>query len=147
MLLPSWTESATRPVALADVLVALLGGHDLPLPAGAWYEIPGPDRLTGRELLLRLARLQGRRVPSLRVPLLSVSLSSWWLKLVTRADFGLARELVLGFTSDLLPQDDRSWSLIAAALAREPFDWSVRGLAGAVEEAVVGAVGRRLARD
>ena len=35
--------------------------------------------------------LRGRRVPSLRVPFLSVSLSSWWLKLVTRTDFSLAR--------------------------------------------------------
>jgi uncharacterized protein YbjT (DUF2867 family) len=158
MVLPSWTESRTCPVALTDVVGALLGALDVPLEASTWFDLPGPDVLTGRDILMRLARLEGRRVPAVPVPFLSVSLSSWWLKLVTRADFGLARELVLGFTSDLLPRDDRFWQLIDApprtgfdaaardALAREQLDLSVRGVAGAVEEALVGVVGRRLAR-
>ncbi len=158
MLLPSWTQSSTCPVAIDDVITALLGALDVPLSESAWFDVPGPDVLTGAEVMSRVARLQGRHVPAFKVPLLSVSLSSWWLKLVTRADFSLARELVLGFTSDLLPRDDRYWKLIDAAprmrfdlaarraLAAEPFEFSVRGLAGSMEEAVVGAVGRRLNR-
>jgi hypothetical protein len=31
---------------------------------------------------------------------------------VTRTDFSLARELVLGLTEDLLPKDARIWPLI-----------------------------------
>lgn len=158
MLLPSWTASATCPVAIEDVITALVGAIDVPLPQSAWFDIPGPEALSGREVMLRLARLQGRHVPSLKVPLLSVSLSSWWLRLVTRADFSLARELVLGFTSDLLPKDDRYWGLIGApprtsfntaatkVLAGESIDFSLQGLAGHLTESVVGAVGRRLAR-
>jgi len=158
MLLPSWTQSTTCPVDISDVITALIGGLDVPLERSAWFDIPGPEALSGSAIMTRLASLQGRHVPSVRVPFLSVSLSSWWLRLVTRADFSLARELVLGFTSDLLPKDDRYWAMIEApprlrfdaaarrALAEEPFDWSVRGLTGSLEESVVGIVGRRLAR-
>lgn len=157
MLLPAWTASRTCPVAIEDVTVALVRGLDLPLPESAWYDIPGPEVLSGREILLRIAALRGRRVPSLRVPLLSVSLSSWWLKLVTRADFSLARELVLGFTGDLLPLDARYWKEIdyepqwtfdaaaRAALEQESMELNVRGVVGKLGESVVQLVGPKLA--
>lgn len=156
MLLPSWTASRTRPVALEDVVVALVRALDIPLPKSAWYDIPGPDTVSGRAMLSALAAMRGRRVPSIAVPFLSVSLSSWWLKLVTRADFSLARELVLGFKGDLLPHDERYWSEIKytpkwsfesaarKALADEEREPSVRGVAGRLEEAVVQMVSPKL---
>jgi uncharacterized protein YbjT (DUF2867 family) len=156
MLLPSWTASRTCPIALEDVVEGLVRALDIPLPESAWYDIPGPDIVSGREILSTIAALRGRRVPSVPIPFLSVSLSSWWLKLIARTDFSLARELVLGFKADLLPQDDRYWSEIhytpkwtfeAAArktLADETFAWSVRGAAGKFEEAVVQLVSPKL---
>lgn len=158
MLLPSWTASRTRPIALEDVVVALERALVVPLPKSEWFDIPGPDTVSGREILTTLAALRGRRVPSVRVPFLSVSLSSWWLKLVTRADFSLARELVLGFKGDLLPRDDRYWPLIGytpqwtfeaaarKALAEEALETTVRGRAGKLQEAVVQLVSPKLAR-
>lgn len=83
------------------------------------------------------------------VPFLTVSLSSWWLKLVTRANFSLARELVLGFKGDLLPLDARYWQEIGyaprwtfeaaarKALAEERTELSVRGVTGKLEETLV----------
>ncbi len=156
MLLPSWTASRTCPIALDDVVVALVRALEVPLPVSAWYDIPGPDTVSGREILSTIAALRGRRVPSVPVPFLSVSLSSWWLKLVTRADFSLARELVLGFKGDLLPSDDRYWSEIhytpkwsfeaaaRKALAEEALVLGVRGVAGKLEEAVVQLVSPKL---
>ncbi|MDB4937830.1 MAG: NAD-dependent epimerase/dehydratase [Labilithrix sp.] len=156
MLLPAWTASRTCPVAIEDVVVALVRGLDVPLAASAWYDIPGPEVLSGRDILLRLAALRGRRVPSLRVPFLSVSLSSWWLKLVTRTDFSLARQLVLGFTSDLLPRDARYWKEIGyeprwtfeaaarAALEREVTERSIRGVAGKIGESMVQLISPKL---
>ncbi len=156
MLLPAWTASRTCPVAIEDVTVALVRGLELPVPESVWYDIPGPEVLSGREILLRLAALRGRRVPSLGVPFLSVSLSSWWLKLVTRTDFSLARELVLGFTDDLLPQDARYWTEIdyppkwtfeaaaRAALQREVTELNVRGVVGKLGESMVQLIGPKL---
>ena len=158
MILPAWTASRTCPIALDDAVVALVRALGVPLPDSAWYDIPGPDVVTGREILTTIAALRGRRVPSVEVPFLSVSLSSWWLELVTRADFSLARQLVLGFKGDLLPRDARYWSEIdhvprwtfeaaaRRALADEAQATGVRGLAGQVEEAVVQLVSPKLRR-
>ena len=157
MLLPSWTDSRTCPIDIEDVTVALRRALEIELPESAWYDIPGPEVLSARDILMRVAALGGRRVPALRVPLLSVSLSSWWLKLVTRADFAVARELVLGLSQDLLPASERYWELIgyrpkydfetsarrALASERHPDD---AGLAARIEEAIVHLVGRKLPR-
>lgn len=153
MILPKWTESRTSPIALGDVLEALTRGLRLHLPASAWFDVPGPEVLSGREILLQIAALKGRQIPSVRVPLLSPSLSSWWLKLVTGVDFALARELVLGFTGDLLPVDARYWELVEyrprltfaeaarQALSSERPAPGVGGLLIDLEEALVHRVG------
>lgn len=158
MLLPSWTASRTCPIALEDVVVALVRALDVPLPSSAWYDIPGPDIVSGKQILTTIAALRGRRVPGVAVPFLSVSLSSWWLKLVTRADFSLARELVLGFKGDLLPEDDRYWSEIGyrpqwtfeaaarRAMAEETFVPDARGVGGKLVEAAVQLFSPKLAR-
>lgn len=158
MLLPAWTASRTSPVALEDVVVALVRALDVPLPESAWFDVPGPEVLSGREILARLAALRGRRVPAVKVPFLSVSLSSWWLKLVARTDFSLARELVLGFTDDLLPEDDRYWDLVGhrprwtfeaaarKALEAERVTLDVRSVAGKLEESIVQLVSPKIAR-
>ena len=44
--------------------------------------------------------------------MLTPQLSALWLRLVTRTDFALARELVLGLGEDLLPTNERFWNLI-----------------------------------
>jgi uncharacterized protein YbjT (DUF2867 family) len=158
MVLPSWTASRTCPIALEDVVVALVRALQLPVSGSDWYDIPGPDTVSARQMLSTIAELRGRRVPGFPVPFLSVSLSSWWLKLVTRADFSLARELVLGFEGDLLPANDRYWALIQhipkwsfaaaarKAMAEEAVDPNLLGLAGKLEEAVVQLVSPKLRR-
>jgi uncharacterized protein YbjT (DUF2867 family) len=111
MLLPKWLESRSCPIAVADVVTALLAARRLPLVGGAWYDIPGPEVLSARAMLERVGALRGRSVPMLRVPVLSPRLSALWLKLVTGADYAIARELVLGLAGDLLPCDERYWEL------------------------------------
>jgi len=112
MLLPKWLESKSAPVALTDVIRALVEARRVPLEGSAWFDIPGPEILTAREMLARVGLLRGRRVPMLRVPVLSPRLSALWLKFVTGADYAIARELVLGLAEDLLPEDARYWDLI-----------------------------------
>lgn len=56
--------------------------------------------MSGRQILERIASLRGRRILIIEVPVLTPRLSALWLRLVTRADFSLARELVLGMSQD-----------------------------------------------
>lgn len=112
MVLPKWLKSRTRPVALDDVITALMAAKDVELTQSEWFDVPGPEVMSGRQILERIAALNGRRILAVEVPFLTPRLSALWLILVTRADFSLARELVLGLGDDLLPKDDRYWQLI-----------------------------------
>jgi uncharacterized protein YbjT (DUF2867 family) len=112
MVLPKWLASRTRPIALPDVIEALASAADLPLTRSDWFDLPGPEVMNGQQILERIAALRGRRFLALRVPFLSPRLSALWLRLITRTDFALARELVMGLQEDLLPKDERFWTLI-----------------------------------
>lgn len=113
MVLPRWLRSRSQPVAVDDVVVALTRARHVPLPASASYDLPGPDLLTGRAILVQTARALGRRPPVMvELPVLTPGLSSHWIRLVTRADWSVARQLVLGLTHDLVARDDHFWTLI-----------------------------------
>jgi uncharacterized protein YbjT (DUF2867 family) len=113
MVLPRWLRARTCPVAIDDVLEALIQGLLVPLPESRWYDLPGPEELTGRQILERTARALGLRQPlAIEVPLLSLRLSSHWIRWITRASWPVARELVLGLSSDLLPSGESFWPVI-----------------------------------
>jgi uncharacterized protein YbjT (DUF2867 family) len=110
MVLPAWLAHRSEPVAVDDVVAALVAGAGIALPTSTWWDLPGPEALSGKEILLRVAAVMGRRPVLLDVPLVTPRLSSHWIRLVTRADFGLARELVEGLTSDLLATRPGYWT-------------------------------------
>jgi len=109
MVLPAWLSHRSEPVALDGVLAALVAGAHLDLPQSTWWDIPGPEALSGSEILLRLAAVMGRRPVLLKIPFITPRLSSHWIRLVTRADHAVARELVEGLTSDLLASRPGYW--------------------------------------
>jgi len=152
MVLPAWLKHRSEPVAVADVVAGLVAGLRIELPASTWWDLPGPEALSGKEILLRVAAVMGRRPLLLDVPLVSPRLSSHWIRLVTRADFGLARELVEGLTSDLLATRPGYWTAAGLpvpmaleeaarrALAAEAGTLSARGQ---FAEALAGLLTRR----
>jgi uncharacterized protein YbjT (DUF2867 family) len=115
MVLPAWLAHRSEPVAVDDVVAALVAGARRDLPRSDWWDLPGPEALSGSEILRRVAAVMGRAPLLLRVPLVTPRLSSHWIRLVTRADYGVARELVEGLTSDLLAARPGYWA--AAGLA------------------------------
>jgi len=148
MVLPRWLESRTQPVAIDDVVIALVQAFDLPFEASVWFDVPGPDMLSGKEILEETSRVMGFGHPCmLGVPLLSPRLSSLWVRFVTRANWSVAREVVVGLTEDLLAQDDRFWELVGhphrlefaeaarLALEAERCQGPVPGIWGAIERA------------
>lgn len=146
MVLPQWLKSRTEPVAISDVVIALVRALALPLPASAWFDLPGPRALSGKDILEETARAMGLpHIKMLEVPLLSPRLSSLWVRFVTRAQWSVAREVVLGLGQDLLAHDDRFWRLIEhphrltfaeaarAALDAERWQEPAGGTWGAIE--------------
>jgi uncharacterized protein YbjT (DUF2867 family) len=132
MVLPSWMRSRTCPIALEDVVRALVDALELPLEHGEWFDLPGPEVLSGQEILERIAALRGLRTLMVHFPVLTPRLSSLWLKLVTSADYTVARELVEGLTQDLLPRDARYFALTHHP-PRVPFDEAARRALAAEE--------------
>ncbi|HVP28216.1 MAG TPA: hypothetical protein VMW35_03555 [Myxococcota bacterium] len=98
----------TQPAAIDDVVTALVRVLELPLATSAWFDIPGPVTLSGKEILEETAPVMGLRQPRMvEVPLLSPRLSSLRVRFVTRAQGSVAR-----LTEDLLARDDRFWELV-----------------------------------
>jgi uncharacterized protein YbjT (DUF2867 family) len=155
MILPRWLESKSRPIALSDVVTALLDARSVPLERSMWFDIPGRDVLSAREMIMSVGHLEGRAIPALRVPFLSPKLSAGWLKLISGADYGVARELVLGLKDDLLPRDAHYWELTGHppkqsfqaaaedALRSERLPHGAGGWFAAHEEQLVRRLGRR----
>jgi uncharacterized protein YbjT (DUF2867 family) len=156
MVLPAWMSSRLSPIALDDVVQALIRALEIPVSTCTYFDIPGPDTLSAREILERIAALEGRVIPAISLPWLTPRLSALWLKLVTGADFALARELVFGLTEDLLAEDERYWELTGyrprlsfdtaarRALEEERCQHRASGRFGVLEEAFVRRVGPRL---
>jgi uncharacterized protein YbjT (DUF2867 family) len=109
MVLPRWLETRTQPIAIDDVTFALTHALELPEQHCLVEPLPGPEILSGREILERIARLRNMQPRILEIPLLSPRLSSYWIWLVTRADHHIATELVEGLQSDLLAPDRGFW--------------------------------------
>lgn len=109
MLLPAWLAHRSEPVAVDDVVAALVAATRIALPRSTWWDLPGPEALSGKEILLRVAAVMGRRPTVVDVPIVTPWLSSHWIRLVTRANPALARELVEGLTSDLLATRPGFW--------------------------------------
>jgi uncharacterized protein YbjT (DUF2867 family) len=125
MLLPRWLESRSQPVAIDDVVEAIVAALSLPVELAGVHDLPGPETLTAKEILFRIAALRGTRPLAFGVPVLSPRLSSYWLKFVTGANYHVARELVDGLSSDLLASDDRFWSYLPGHRV-VPFDEAAR---------------------
>ncbi len=95
MIVPTWVSTLTQPIALADVVRYITGVIDQPKAFGRVFEIGGPEQLTYLEMLQVVAEVsKGRRVPIIRVPVLTPRLSSYWLALVTDIDVTTGRNLI-----------------------------------------------------
>lgn len=94
MVTPSWVHTRIQPVAVRDVLRALVGSARMPGDVNRAFDIGGPDVLTYRAMMVRYAQVAGlpRRL-ILPVPMLSPGLSSHWVGLVTPVPASIARPL------------------------------------------------------
>lgn len=87
---------------------------------GRCFEIGGPDQLTYVDMLQKAARLMhGRRVPIIRVPLLTPRLSSLWLALVTDVDLTTGRNLIDSMDVECIVRDHRIMDVVPG----EPLDY------------------------
>jgi uncharacterized protein YbjT (DUF2867 family) len=113
---PRWVQTRTQPIALADVIRYLVGVLSEPDAAGRTYEIGGPEVMRYIDMLKRAARVRGRPLPNVTVPLLTPQLSAMWLVLVTDVDMTTARNLVDSMTNEVVVHDHSIQELLPGDL-------------------------------
>ena len=124
MVAPRWVSTPTQPIALDDVVAYLVGVAGREETFGETYDVGGPDVMTYREMIERVARLRGKRPAIVEVPVLTPRLSSYWLHLVTPVKAGVARPLVEGLSVETVAKDDRIRGIVP--LEPTPFDEAAR---------------------
>ena len=105
-------DTRTQPIALPDAVRYLTDKLEPVEARGQTYEIGGPEVLRYIDMLQRVAKIRGSRLPNLTVPLLTPRLSSAWLKLVTDVDVATARNLVDSMTTEVVVHDDAITRLV-----------------------------------
>ncbi|MEU6996557.1 SDR family oxidoreductase [Streptomyces sp. NPDC046465] len=106
MVTPSWVRTRIQPVAVRDVLRYLVACARLPEALNRGFDIGGPDVMTYRDMMRTYAEAAGLRhrliVP---IPLLTPSLSSYWVGLVTPVPRGIARPLAQSLRHEVICQE------------------------------------------
>ena len=124
MICPRWVGVPTQPIALRDIVRYLHGVCGLEPAFGRALDAGGPEVMTYREMIERIARIRGKRCRIIEVPVLTPRLSSWWLHLVTPVNAAVARPLIEGLRSPTVARDDALRDLVPIELT--PFDEAVR---------------------
>jgi uncharacterized protein YbjT (DUF2867 family) len=105
MLTPRWVQSKSSPIALDNLLDYLVRVAWIDEAAGKVLDAAGPDYLSYEQVMRQYGEIVGKRPRILRVPVLTPTLSAYWLGLVTAVPANIARALIGGLKHDL-PADD-----------------------------------------
>ncbi len=117
MVTPRWVRALSPPIALENLLTYLLGVATSPQAAGGIYDAAGPERVTYEDMMKQVAALAGKRPPLIiPVPVLSPTLSSYWLGLVTAVPPDIAKALIGGLKHDFDADDAALRSLVPQRL-------------------------------
>jgi uncharacterized protein YbjT (DUF2867 family) len=118
MICPRWVSTRTQPIALADIAayLAAAAGHETMV--GQSFDAGGPEVMTYREMIERIARIRGKHPLIVEVPVLTPRLSSYWLHLVTPVQAGVARPLIEGLRNATVANDERLRRLVPRRLTR-----------------------------
>lgn len=113
MITPRWLNSRCQPIGIRDVLFYLTGVLTCPGCQNQTLDIGGPEVLTYKQMLLKLAELRGLKRYIITLPVLTPKLSSYWLYFVTSTTFSLARSLVASLKSDAVVQNSKIQELMS----------------------------------
>jgi len=124
MICPRWVSTPTQPIAINDVARYIAGVCGNPEAIAQTYDAGGPEVMTYRQMIERIARIRHRHPIIIEVPFLTPRLSSLWLRLVTPVHAGVARPLIDGLRNPTIAHDNSLHSLVPLELTS--FDTAAR---------------------
>lgn len=117
MITPRWVRSLNQPIAIRNVIQYLVGCLEHDETIGETYDIGGPDVVSYRDLLdiyAQEAKLPKRWV--IPVPVLTPTLSAYWIHLISPVPHSIALPLTEGLSSNAICSDKRIESIIPQKL-------------------------------
>jgi uncharacterized protein YbjT (DUF2867 family) len=117
MITPRWVFSPNQPIAIRNVIYYLVGCLERDETIGETFDIGGPDVMTYRELLdiyAEEAYLPKRWV--IPVPVLTPTLSAYWIHLISPVPASIAMPLTEGLTSAAVCTENRIQAIIPQTL-------------------------------
>ena len=103
LLLPSWRDRCSQPVAIDDVVRALIAARETP---PGTYEIAGPDEITFERMTEIVAGLLGKKHRSLPMPFSNSKAEGAAASAIVEADTELLQPLMAGLHADLVINDN-----------------------------------------
>jgi uncharacterized protein YbjT (DUF2867 family) len=124
-----WLWSRSQPVAVDDVVDAIRAALTLNAEGDCVLDLPGPETLSGVEIMRRVARALGAPLPTVGLPAISghgltAKRAGPLVARLVDVDDKLAAALVAGFSSDLIALDGGIYERVPQ-LARTAFDEAV----------------------
>jgi uncharacterized protein YbjT (DUF2867 family) len=124
MVCPRWVSTPTQPIALDDIVTYLGSVCALDAALDQTFQAGGPEVMTYRTMIEKIARIRDRHPRIVEVPVLTPRLSSYWLELVTPVNAATARPLIDGLRIPTIVTDTRLQELVPLDLT--PFDEAAR---------------------
>ncbi|MFB6117985.1 NAD(P)H-binding protein [Halosegnis sp.] len=107
MVVPKWVRTPCQPIGIDDTVEYLVRLLDAEETRGGTYDIGAPAVWSYEKLLRETARLKGRRVFIIPVPVMTPGLSSHWLRFTTDVQYEIARPLAESMRHPVTVNPDR----------------------------------------
>ncbi|MBT1073301.1 NmrA family NAD(P)-binding protein [Pelotalea chapellei] len=124
MITPRWVSTRCQPIAVDDVISYLAGCLEDERTAGRTFDIGGPEILTYREMMEHFARVEGKPLMIVPVPVLTPRLSSYWVALFSPVPPSVSMPLIEGLSSEVICREHSIRDLIPLRLSS--YDEAVR---------------------
>lgn len=124
MITPRWVSTRCQFIAVQDVIAYLVGCLKDERTAGKTYDIGGPEVLSYREMMERVAEIEKKLVMIFPVPFLTPKLSSYWVGLFTPVKPSISMPLIEGLGNEVICRDNEIRSVLPIPLTG--FDEAVR---------------------
>jgi len=83
LTLPRWSETLAQPIGLKDAITYLVESLNIKTRDSKIIEIGGPDVLSYEQLMRQYAQWRGLKRLFIRLPIIPIAVSAWWLNLFT----------------------------------------------------------------
>ena len=109
MICPAWTKTLSQPVALQDIIKSLTRILKDESIQGKVYDMGGPEIITYQGLIQKAGQQIKKSSTMLTLNIIPLSLSRFWVSLVTGVPKKLVYPLVLSLRYQMLASADRAW--------------------------------------